>query len=276
MINNQTTVQVFKMINSGKNILSINILSIAMFVVIVCGHAFAQASKTTTKKSAAQKSAIKNITVSAPTSEPWKQLNTKEKVVEITTGYGVMIAKLYDSTPLHRDNFMKLIEQGFYDSLLFHRVIANFMIQGGDPASRRAADGVQLGNGSAPGERIPAEFKPYLFHKKGALAAARDDNPQKASSNCQFYIVDGKPLTEIELDDYYTKRVKPINAPFNWTNSQREIYRRIGGTPFLDQGYTVFGEVISGLDVIDKIAKAPKDAANRPLQNIPMKIRLLN
>jgi peptidyl-prolyl cis-trans isomerase B (cyclophilin B) len=187
-----------------------------------------------------------------------------------------MVARLYDNTPLHRDNFIKLIKQGFYDSLLFHRVIDDFMIQGGDPASKNAADGVQLGNGSAPGERIPSEFKPNLFHKKGALAAARDDNPQKASSNCQFYIVDGKPMADTELNDYYTKRVQQSNPQFNWTKTQREVYNRIGGTPFLDQGYTVFGEVISGLDVIDKIAKAPKDAANRPLQNVRMKIRLLN
>lgn len=254
-----------------------NVLGIVMFVVILTGQVFAQAKpKTTIKKVAPQKSAVKNTDASANASEPWKLLNTKEKLVEITTGFGVMIAKLYDSTPLHRDNFIKLVQQGFYDSLLFHRVIDDFMIQGGDPLSRHAADGVQLGNGSAPGERIPAEFKPYLFHKKGALAAARDDNPQKASSNCQFYIVDGKALTDTELNDYYTKRVKPNNPQFTWTNTQREVYNRIGGTPFLDQGYTVFGEVISGLDVIDKIAKAPKDAANRPLQNIQMKIRLLN
>ncbi|MBA4138952.1 MAG: peptidylprolyl isomerase [Segetibacter sp.] len=260
------------MISSSKNV-----LSIVLFVVIICGQAFAQAkAKTTIKKTTVQKSTVKNISASAPATEPWKLLNTKEKLVEITTDYGVMVARLYDSTPLHRDNFIKLIKQGFYDSLLFHRVIEDFMIQGGDPASKTAADGVQLGNGSASGERTPAEFKPSLFHKKGALAAARDDNPQKASSNCQFYIVDGKPMTDTELNDYYTKRVQPNNPHFRWTDTQREVYNRMGGTPFLDQGYTVFGEVISGLNVIDEIAKAPKDAANRPLQNIRMKIRLLN
>jgi peptidyl-prolyl cis-trans isomerase B (cyclophilin B) len=209
-------------------------------------------------------------------SEPWKQLNTKERLVEIVTDHGVMIAKLYDSTPLHRDNFIKLVQQRFYDSLLFHRVIDKFMIQGGDPASKNAADGVQLGNGSAPGNRIPAEFKPYLFHKKGALAAARDDNPQRASSNCQFYIVHGKALTDQELAGFYDSRVKVSNPSFNYSATQREIYKRIGGSPFLDQGYTVFGEVISGLDVIDKIATLPKDGANRPLTNTRMRIRLLN
>ncbi|HEX8277852.1 MAG TPA: peptidylprolyl isomerase, partial [Segetibacter sp.] len=190
--------------------------------------------------------------------------------------YGVMIAKLYDSTPFHRDNFVKLVEQKFYDSLLFHRVINQFMIQGGDPTSKTAPDGTHLGTGSIKGDRIPAEFKPYLFHKKGTLAAARDDNPAKASSNCQFYIVQGKTMAEQELDNVYNQRVKSSNPLFNYTATQKEIYKRVGGTPFLDQAYTVFGEVISGLDVIDKITKAPKDESDRPLQNIRMKIRLLN
>lgn len=208
--------------------------------------------------------------------DPSKVLNTNERLVEISTDFGVMIAKLYDSTPLHRDNFIKLVEQKFYDSLLFHRVINQFMIQGGDPTSKTAADGAPLGSGSAPGERIPAEFKANLFHKKGSLAAARDNNPEKASSNYQFYIVHGKAISPQELDNIYLQRVKPSNPSFNYTNSQKEIYSRVGGSPFLDQSYTVFGEVISGLDVIDKIARVPKDPSDRPVQNIRMKIRLLN
>jgi cyclophilin family peptidyl-prolyl cis-trans isomerase len=208
--------------------------------------------------------------------DPWKLLNSKERLVEITTDYGTMIAKLYDSTPLHRDNFIRLVQQKFYDSLLFHRVIPQFMIQGGDPESKNAPDDIHLGSGSLPGDRIPAEFKPYLFHKKGALAAARDDNPVKASSNCQYYIVSGKPVNEQELDGVFTQRVKPANPSFNYTPAQKEVYHRLGGTPFLDQSYTVFGEVISGLDVVDKIANRPGDESNRPLQNIRMKIRMLN
>jgi cyclophilin family peptidyl-prolyl cis-trans isomerase len=207
---------------------------------------------------------------------PWKQIATKERLVEITTDYGVMIAKLYDSTPFHRDNFVKLVEQKFYDSLLFHRVIDQFMIQGGDPASKNAAVGTRLGSGSLPGDRIPSEFKSNFIHKKGVLAAARDENPAKASSNCQFYIVQGKNMTQQELDNVYDQRVKASNPLFSYTSSQREVYTRIGGTPFLDQSYTVFGEVVSGLDVIDKIAKAPKDATDRPLENIRMTIKLLN
>lgn len=206
-----------------------------------------------------------------------EQLNTKERLVEISTDYGVMVAKLYDSTPLHRNNFIKLVEQKFYDSLLFHRIISQFMIQGGDPASRHAAEGaVPLGGGAAPGDRIPAECKPGFFHKKGALAAARDDNPEKASSNCQFYIVQGKVIPPQDLDKIYKDRVKASNPSFSYTKMQKEIYSRIGGTPFLDQGYTVFGEVISGLDVIDKIAGLPKDASDKPLQDIRMKIRMIN
>ncbi len=248
-------------------------LIITICTILVCATGWAQIKARTTSIIQQQNSTVKQVVLQT---EPWKQLNTKEKLVEITTDQGVMIAKLYDSTPLHRDNFVRLVQQGFYDSLLFHRVIDNFMIQGGDPISKNAPNGIGLGNGSAPGEKIPAEFKPYLFHKKGVLAAARDNNPERASSNCQFYIVHGKPMTAAELNESFANRVKPANSGFNWTRTQHEIYNRIGGTPNLDQSYTVFGEVISGLDVIDKIAKAPKDAADRPLQNIRMKIRLLN
>lgn len=205
-----------------------------------------------------------------------KPLITKERLAEISTDYGVMIVKLYDSTPLHRDNFIRLTEQRFYDSLLFHRIINQFMIQGGDPASKNEANGVPLVGGAVPGERIAAEFKPYFFHKKGALAAARDDNPQRASSNCQFYIVEGKVIPQQDLDKIYNERVKTANPSFSYSQTEKEIYNRIGGTPFLDQSYTVFGEVISGLNVIDKIASLPKDASDKPIQNVRMKIRMLN
>ncbi len=212
----------------------------------------------------------------APGNETPTSPVSKERLVEISTDFGVMVAKLYDSTPLHRDNFIKLVGQKFYDSLLFHRIINQFMIQGGDPASKNATEGIPLGGGAAPGDRIRAEFKPYFFHKKGALAAARDDNPEKASSNCQFYIVQGRAISPPDLDKIYNERIKPSNPSFSYTKPQREIYSRIGGTPFLDQNYTVFGEVISGLDVIDKIANLQKDASDKPLQDVRMKIRLLN
>jgi peptidyl-prolyl cis-trans isomerase B (cyclophilin B) len=201
---------------------------------------------------------------------------SSERLVEIITDYGVMIAKLYDSTPLHRDNFIKLVEQKFYDSVLFHRVIKEFMIQGGDPTSKNASEFSVLGEGEAPGGHIPAEFRSNIIHKKGALAAARDNNPEKSSSNCQFYIVEGKRYDSAQLTTVFNQRVKPNNSNFSYTASQTEIYQRIGGTPFLDQNYTVFGEIISGLDVIDKIASTPTRSGDRPVKDVRMKIRMLN
>jgi peptidyl-prolyl cis-trans isomerase B (cyclophilin B) len=200
----------------------------------------------------------------------------KEILVEITTDYGTMIAKLYNSTPLHRDNFIKLVQQGFYDSLLFHRVIKNFMIQGGDPTSKYATDTTLLGGTSAFGEDIPAEFRDNFFHKRGALAAARNNNPLKASSPSQFYIVLGKRYDSVQLNQIYNSAVKNNNPNFVYTAAQKEIYKRLGGAPFLDQNYTVFGEIISGLNVLDKIADAPTQPGDRPIKNIRMKIKLLN
>ena len=186
----------------------------------------------------------------------------------LTTDYGSMVLKLYNGTPLHRDNFVKLVKQHFFDSLLFHRVDKGFMIQGGDPDSRHAKQGQQLGEGSL-NYTIPAEFDTAFFHKKGALAAARESdaaNPKKASSSTQFYIVDGKQFTDDEMDKMEDKL--NIKIPEN----HRRIYRTIGGAPFLDMNYTVFGEVTSGFDTIDKIAGVAKDENDRPLQNIRMKI----
>ncbi len=199
----------------------------------------------------------------------------KKTIVEITTDFGIMHVMLYDSTPLHKANFLKLVREGFYDSLLFHRVIQGFMIQGGDPASKNAEPGQMLGNGSAPGERIPAEFRPYYVHKKGALAAARDNNPERASSNCQFYIVQGKSYTDIDLNKMECT-ARSTNPAFTYTPQQRANYRQQGGTPFLDQNYTVFGEVIKGLEVIDKIAAVSKGASDRPTEDVRMKMRIIS
>ena len=191
--------------------------------------------------------------------------------VKIETDAGTMVVKLYDQTPLHRDNFVKLVKEHFYDSLLFHRVINNFMIQGGDPNSKNAQPGEVLGEGGLS-YAISAEFDTSLFHKKGALAAAREgdnENPAKASSSTQFYVVHGKPFTDEELDQ--VEATFTIKIPEN----HREVYRTVGGTPHLDMNYTIFGEVISGMEVIDKIASVPKDDNNRPLNNIKMKITFL-
>jgi len=193
----------------------------------------------------------------------------KNRKVKIITPYGTMIVQLYDQTPKHRDNFIKLARRHFYDSTLFHRVIKNFMIQGGDPDSKHAKPGQQLGEGDV-GYTIPAEFELDLFHRKGALAAARENRPDKASSGCQFYIVQGKVFTDGQLDTLERTRLGGRKIPLD----QREVYKTVGGTPHLDQSYTVFGQVIKGMDIIDKIAAAKTDKNDRPEADIPMKIRL--
>ncbi|HAE14009.1 MAG TPA: peptidylprolyl isomerase [Bacteroidetes bacterium] len=196
--------------------------------------------------------------------------NQPEQIVKISTSYGDMLIKLYNETPKHRDNFIKLVKEGYYNGLLFHRVMQEFMVQGGDPDSRNAAAGARLGSGS-PGYTIPAEFRKDLFHKKGALAAARQPdqvNPQKASSGSQFYIVQGKPASDDEL------AMMGQRMGITFTEDQMEVYRTLGGTPFLDQNYTVFGEVISGMEVIDKIAAVQTDANDRPREDIKMTITL--
>jgi len=189
--------------------------------------------------------------------------------VQITTDFGTMKVKLYNETPLHRDNFVKLVSEGFYDSLLFHRVIKGFMIQGGDPQSKNAAAGQMLGSGDV-GYRIPAEFNDSLYHKKGVLAAARDNNPEKASSGCQFYIVQGKPMIENELQMAERRSGKPMSE------AKRNDYKTIGGSVWLDGEYTVFGEVVEGLDVIDKIAAVHCGQMDRPASDVRMKMVLVD
>ncbi|MGD9993406.1 MAG: peptidylprolyl isomerase [Salinivirgaceae bacterium] len=258
-----------------------------------------------------------------------QQTSTDEsrRMVLIQTSFGDMKVELYNETPLHRDNFIKLVEQGFYDSLLFHRVINAFMIQGGDPDSKNAPANLQLGNGG-PGYQLDAEFRPELFHKKGALAAAREPdqvNPQKQSSGSQFYIVQGKIFTpemlkQMEEKVNFPKRKqlvfdyieKPENAAlkqridslgraqnmvamnqefnnvaimlepeyqkldlFQYTAAQIEVYGKLGGTPHLDQNYTVFGQVVEGLHVIDSIAQVKTNPQNRPLEDVIMKMKVI-
>ncbi len=193
-------------------------------------------------------------------------------LVEIETEFGNMLVWLYDSTPQHRDNFLKLAEQGYFDSLLFHRVIKGFMIQGGDPNSRNAPKNQPLGSGG-PGYTIPAEFVDSLVHFKGALAAARTGdqvNPEKRSSGSQFYIVQGQPVTAQQLDQLEARK------GFRYSKEQRDTYLQTGGTPFLDRDYTVFGMVVKGHEVIDKIAEVQKDSRDRPLQDVRMKITPIN
>jgi cyclophilin family peptidyl-prolyl cis-trans isomerase len=235
---------------------------ILLFILIVSGCSAPKAFRLLTST---EKDAIKSAS---------KQVNLKDGRyhILITTNMGDMIVALYNETPLHRDNFVSKVKAGFYDSLLFHRVINNFMIQGGDPNSKKAVADQPLGNGSAPGERIKAEFKTDLdiYHKRGALAAARDGNPEKASSNCQFYIVQRKAWRTGQLDSTITARKLSLN------DKQKTLYTTKGGTPHLDGGYTVFGELETGYDVLDKIAETKTATADRPVSDVRMKMFLLN
>ncbi|MDR3351156.1 MAG: peptidylprolyl isomerase [Prevotellaceae bacterium] len=179
----------------------------------------------------------------------------------IETSAGNITVKLYKETPLHRANFLKLASTGYFDGVIFHRVIEKFMIQTGDPDSRNPQAGKMYGTGS-PGYTVPAEIIPGLYHKRGALAAARNDNPEKASSGSQFYIVQGE-ICPPELLEQLT-----AEQGIAFTPEQKETYAKVGGAPWLDGGYTVFGEVTEGMDVVDKIAAVQKGQYDRPLQDI--------
>jgi len=190
----------------------------------------------------------------------------KQELFLIETEMGTMKVKLYDSTPLHRDNFKKLVAESYYDGLLFHRVINQFMVQGGDPQSKGAAAGARLGSGG-PGYTVPAEIG--APHFKGTLAAARTggpSNPEKRSSGSQFYIVHGKAVTEAEINRFATSK------GITYTPEQIARYKKDGGAIFLDGDYTVFGEVVEGLDVIDKIATTKTAPGDRPVKDVSMKI----
>jgi cyclophilin family peptidyl-prolyl cis-trans isomerase len=199
------------------------------------------------------------------------------EMVVIETKFGEMTVMLYDETPLHKENFLKLVNESFYDSLLFHRVIRNFMVQGGDPNSRGAVKGARLGTGG-PGYTIPAEFNNKFIHKKGALSAARQPdmvNPDKNSSGSQFYIVQGRITDRTQLESF-SRKMSPSN-PFKeagYSEEQVALYESIGGTPHLDGEYTVFGEVVSGLDIIDSIAAVPVDRNDRPLEDVIMTMKV--
>ena len=191
--------------------------------------------------------------------------------VLISTSFGDMVVELYNETPQHRDNFVKLVKERFYDGTLFHRIIPNFMIQGGDPDSKGAAPNIQLGNGG-PGYTIPAELVDGLYHKKGVLAAARLGdavNPKKESSGSQFYLVQGQVFTEEKLRSFGVRSGK------KYTEEQTKTYGTIGGTPHLDGAYTVFGEVVKGLGVIELIANLKRDKYNRPLKDVEMSISII-
>ena len=191
--------------------------------------------------------------------------------VLLETDKGNIRIALYNETPLHRDNFMKLVKEGFYDGLLFHRVISSFMIQAGDSASRHAGPGQLLGD-SPESYKIPAEIRyPALFHKRGAVAAAREGdsaNPERASSASQFYIVYGRRFNDAMLDDAQRRLDSQTNSTVKLTPEIRDTYKAKGGTPHLDGQYTVFGEVVEGLDVVEQIQWVATDDNARPLEDI--------
>lgn len=252
-----------------------------------------------------------------------KNMNTTTPMVRISTNLGDIVVRLYDETPEHRDNFLKLAREGYYDSTLFHRVIKDFMIQGGDPDSKGAPAGQQLGSGG-PGYTVPAEFVyPKYFHKRGVLSAARQAdqvNPERRSSGSQFYIVWGKTYTEDQLNQLAaqldgqrgqqifnelaaqhrdsiqamyqrgdqkglmelqnrlaaeTDKILKETQGFTFTPEQKEAYTTVGGTPFLDNQYTVFGEVVEGLDVVEKIQLVATGKADRPKEDVVMTVTVL-
>lgn len=251
-----------------------------------------------------------------------KLQNMSEKIISLTLPTGEVRIKLYNETPQHRDNMLKLVEDGFYDGTLFHRVIRDFMVQGGDPDSRSAQQGDSLGRGDV-GYTVPAEFSSALFHKKGAVCAARQGdevNPERASSGCQFYIVTGKRYNRSQLRQleeqmnmqraqvFFQQLVKEryedikklrlernrnglyalqeelaaqakemarTQEPFHFSPEQIEAYTTEGGAPFLDGSYTVFGEVISGMELIEELERVKTDRNDRPLEDVPMKITVV-
>jgi len=189
--------------------------------------------------------------------------------ISIETEYGKIVLMLYDNTPLNTNNMVKLAKEHYYDSTIFHRCIPQFVIQGGDSTSKHAKPGQMLGEGGL-GYTVPAEINDSDYHKRGALGVARDNTPDKSGSACQFYIVVGKKYTDDDLD----KMEQHSGRKF--TKSQREAYKTMGGTPHLDGNYTVFGEVIEGMDVVDKISNEPRDRHDRPIKDIRMlKVRVV-
>ncbi|MEY3678978.1 MAG: hypothetical protein RI924_1119 [Bacteroidota bacterium] len=204
------------------------------------------------------------VSLAAEASKP------KHQFVRIKTDKGECLVMLYNQTPKHRDNFVKITQEGNLSGTLFHRVIQGFMIQGGDPDSKTATPGQALGDGDL-GYTVPAEFAENLFHKKGVIAAARDNNPEKASSACQFYLAQGKVFTDEQLNTLEQTRLKGRKIP----EAQREVYKTLGGIPHLDQNYTVFGEVVRGTEMIDAVAAVKTGPADRPVEDVRMEVTLL-
>ncbi|MEM9936139.1 MAG: peptidylprolyl isomerase [Bacteroidota bacterium] len=205
------------------------------------------------------------------------QKNKKDQLVKISTTLGDIVVLLYDATPQHKANFLKLVEEGTYNSTLFHRIIKDFMIQGGDPESKDPAKKNAWGTGGL-GYTIEAEILPGYIHKKGVLAAARQGdavNPEKRSSSCQFYIVQGKPVKEAELKMMENRLSQITGQAFTYSEEEKKAYMEDGGSPWLDQQYTIFGEVIDGLALVDTIAAVKTGPRDVPVEPITMTMEVL-
>lgn len=250
-----------KLLFLGITLLSLSVYSQPKKPVSSSKPKAAVSSKTTLKT-------ISKTSSTAKTQNSTKMTNTPDTLVKISTIHGDMLVRLYENTPLHRANFIKLAQEGYFDGTIFHRVIGSFMIQGGDPDSKNPQPGAQYGMGG-PSYTIPAEFRAEYIHKKGALAAARTNNPEKASSGSQFYIVQGQKIPAAQLTQMGGQ------TGVRYTPEQTQAYANLGGTPFLDMQYTVFGEVIEGLDVIDKIAAETTMPGDRPKKDIVMKVSVV-
>lgn len=235
------------------------LLSLLVLVSVVLLSACGSQRSVTKHLTAEEKSILKTY------KKKYSSKNDAYRVLVITNK-GNMVLRLYNETPLHRDNFVNKVDSGFYNGLLFHRIIKDFMIQGGDPNSRVAKAGETLGEGEAKGDRIPAEIKTDLgiYHERGTLAAARDNNPEKASSNCQFYISQGKVYTLADLKQYAERRGLKLNE------TQYQLYTTKGGIPHLDNNYTVFGITEEGLDVLDQLQQVKTGPMDRPENDEPM------
>ena len=197
--------------------------------------------------------------------------------VKIETRLGDIVVRLYDATPRHRDNFVKLVKEGYYDGTLFHRVIKGFMIQGGDPNSKGAAADKELGTGG-PGYTLEAEIVDGLYHKRGALAAAREGdevNPERRSGGSQFYIVWGRKYSPRQMEYLIDKMRMEHPETGGMTEAQQHTYATYGGTPHLDGQYTVFGEVEEGLDVVEQIQNCETTAADRPVEDVAVKMTII-
>jgi peptidyl-prolyl cis-trans isomerase B (cyclophilin B) len=232
----------------------------ALLFLIFLSFSACQSSKTVGKLSQEEKAKVKSFQSLIPPKDSLYH-------VLIATSQGDMLVKLFNETPLHRDNFVQKVKEGYYDSLEFHRVINDFMIQGGRPNPTEDEEPHPYSK-----ELIPAEFKidQGIYHKRGALAAARNNNPEKASSSTQFYIVQRKAYSEGDLEEHIKDRDLTLNE------SQKTLYTTIGGTPHLDGGYTIYGELEQGFDVLDKIALSETGERDEPINPIRMKMYLLN